>query len=79
MAKGFEKYYAATRDGVVRVQTRAPIVARGVVLAWQCTNLDKEVQKGRHFLNIPNRLLFDDPEAARKATFKLKLKEAQDA
>jgi len=76
MAKGFEKYYAATREGVMRVQTRAPIVKRGAVLAWQCMNIENHGPAGHYYLTVSSSLLFDDPEAARKATFKLKLKEA---
>ena len=71
----FTKMFAATRDGVVNVETRLPETTRGVVRHWECLDLDykDEVFGKARFISVRPKHLFTEEEPARKAVFRLKL------
>ena len=75
--EAFKEYYGATVNGVIRVSPRQPITARGVVIRWDCFNLeyDPDNPKASRFIGLSKKHLFDNYEDANKAVFKIKLTE----
>ena len=72
----FNKYFAATRDGVVQVEARKPETARGVVLSWKCLDRDHDMLKqdgSARFISVPPKHLFVNEDDARRTVFRLKL------